>query len=420
MVRSPTTAGKERGGGVATTGMLARAAARGHSRALRRSIVLLVLALAGLAVVSTILVLDASNTLRRVQRQAEFNTAVPTLRSIIETLLSAEAAQRAFLLTGHRDFLAPYSADLQQLTDKAQASLQLFPGDSHETRQLNRVAYLVQQKRADMDQVVRVFQRGDTASTIALVKEKVWLGQTDEIRSILNTMIEHGQREQQELTRHIAEGAQRAQMLLVIAVSLLVMVIALMVYQVTTMVRANNAFLKQLDRDATQDVLTGLANRRLFIAWLERSVALSKRQQRQLAVIFVDLDGFKAVNDTCGHDVGDQLLKRVATSLRQCVRQADLVARLGGDEFAVIACEGKDALQLGHLTQRLLSAVQAAAGADPRIVTPVTGSVGIALYPTDSESPNGLLEAADAAMYAAKRGGKNRVSYAKDVTQVQA
>lgn len=397
-----------------TTGMQARAAARGHSKVLRRSIVLLVIAMLGLASVSAVLVLDASKTLRRVQRQTEFNSAVPTLRSIIETLLSAEAAQRAFLLTGHENFLAPYAEDMATLAKHAEAMQTLFPVDTYETRQLDRVEYLLQQKRAEMDQSVRVFQRGDSAGASASVQGKVWSGHTDEIRAILNTIIDKGQREQKELTRHIAEGAQRAQRLLLAAVSLLVLVLALAIYQVRTMVRVNNAFLAQLDRDATQDALTGLANRRLFTAWLERSVALAGRQQRQLAVIFIDLDGFKAVNDTCGHDAGDQLLQRVAASLRHNVRQSDLAARLGGDEFAILAPEGKEALQLDSLTERLLKAVTAAAQNDARIATPVSASIGVAIYPADGDTPASLLDAADAAMYAAKKGGKNQVRFARD------
>lgn len=397
-----------------TTGMQARAAIREHSRVLRRSIVLLTIAMLGLASVSAVLVLDASTTLQRVQRQAEFTGAVPTLRSIIETLLSAEAAQRAFLLTGHNNFLGPYADDTATLAKHADAAQKLFPVHSYETRQLDRVAYLLQQKRAEMDQAVRVFQKGDSASAVASVQDKVWVGYTDEIRTIINTIINKGQREQKDLTRHMAEGARRAQTLLVVAVSLLVLILVLAIYQVRTMVKVNYAFLSQLDRDATQDALTGLSNRRLFMVWLERSVALASRQQRQLAVIFIDLDGFKVVNDTHGHEAGDQLLRRVAVALRQCVRQSDLVARFGGDEFAILASEGKGALQLEHLTERLLEAVVTAAGNDSRIVTPVSASIGVAIYPADGEVPDRLLDAADAAMYAAKKGGKNQVRFAKE------
>jgi diguanylate cyclase (GGDEF)-like protein len=398
-----------------TTGMQARAAARGHSRVLGRSILLLVIAMLGLAGVSAVLVLDASKTLQRVQRQAEFNSAVPTLHSITETLLSAEASQRAFLLTGHEDFLAPYAAGLATLAKHAETIQTLFPPDAYETRQLDRVGFLLQQKRAEMDQSISVFRQGDSASASSLVKSKIWSGYTDEIRTILNTMIDKGQREQKDLTRHIAEGAKRAQLLLLVAVSLLIVVLALAIYQVLTMVRVNNAFLAQLDRDATQDALTGLANRRLFTAWLDRSVALAGRQQRQLAVIFIDLDGFKAVNDTCGHDAGDQLLQRVAASLKHTVRQSDLLARLGGDEFAILASEGKEALQLDHLTERLLKAVVAAAQNDARITTPVSASIGVAIYPADGDTPAALLDAADTAMYAAKKGGKDQVRFAREM-----
>lgn len=385
---------------------------------LRGSVVLLVMSMLGLTAVSALLVHDARTTLQQVQRQNEFNRADPTLRALIELMLSAKAAQHAYLLTGREDFLADYGNDWKTLAKQVTRSHELFPPQSAEADQLERVARLLQRKKADMDQSVRLYQQGNIPAAVSAENDKVWLGDTDEIRTILNSMIAKGESDKKVLVDHIARGANGAQRLLIAAVTLLLVVLGLTIYQVASLLKSNNRLLERLDRDATQDALTGLANRRLFTDWLGRSVALAKRQRRRLAVVFIDLDGFKSVNDTCGHETGDVLLKHVAKELRASVRQSDLVARLGGDEFAVVATETGDLRELAQLTQRLLLAIRKAAGHDARIAARVTGSIGVAVFPDNGSTAEEVLAQADRAMYQAKKQGKNQICQASEVPAV--
>ncbi|MGY1716092.1 diguanylate cyclase domain-containing protein [Geodermatophilus sp. SYSU D01106] len=163
----------------------------------------------------------------------------------------------------------------------------------------------------------------------------------------------------------------------------------------------------QLRRLAFSDPLTGLANRALFLDRLEHALALHARDMRPVAVVFLDLDDFKAVNDTLGHAAGDELLRGVAGRLTGSLRAGDTVARLGGDEFAVVLEDGGDA---GEAAARV-----AAAMALPFTVAgtlrPVGASTGVvALGPGDAAvGADELMARADAAMYAAKRAGKGRV-----------
>lgn len=159
---------------------------------------------------------------------------------------------------------------------------------------------------------------------------------------------------------------------------------------------------------ATHDGLTGLATRELFLEQLEQTLALNARHGRLTGVLFVDLDGFKAVNDTRGHQQGDALLCAIADRLRSCVRRSDSVARLGGDEFVLLVpdAEGSDAMealknQLGSLLR------QPVPMADGPPVTP-GASIGCAVAPTDGTTPAALLAAADRAMYRAKYGTGHR------------
>lgn len=166
---------------------------------------------------------------------------------------------------------------------------------------------------------------------------------------------------------------------------------------------------------AQYDQLTGLVNRTLFRDRLVQAMARSKRLQQPLGLMLLDLDRFKAVNDTLGHAVGDQLLKAVAGRLQECVREVDTVARMGGDEFTIIleglSCEQDIAVVARRITTSLtnpfdLQGHQASIGV----------SIGITVYPADDHEIDDLLRHADAAMYRAKQQGGN--SYQFHVTNV--
>ena len=151
-------------------------------------------------------------------------------------------------------------------------------------------------------------------------------------------------------------------------------------------------------RWALTDPLTGIANRRGLGERIEYELARHDRARRKFAVVMIDLDGFKAVNDRFGHHAGDELLRDVADSMREAVRDQDTVARLGGDEFCVLAPE-TDRAGGGHLADKVTDAVR-------RVTTgldTLSASVGVAIYPDDGRTALAVLDAADAAQIAAKR-----------------
>jgi diguanylate cyclase (GGDEF)-like protein len=156
---------------------------------------------------------------------------------------------------------------------------------------------------------------------------------------------------------------------------------------------------------ALHDRLTQLPNRGLLEDRLEQAIHSAKQARRRFAVMYLDLDGFKAVNDVFGHPVGDNLLREVATRLRTAVRVEDTVARVGGDEFVLLAADTDptDTATLADRLVRLLSNPYQIDGQDVR----VSASVGIAFYPDDGEDPHALITHADAAMYHAKALGRN-------------
>ncbi|MEX0603252.1 MAG: GGDEF domain-containing protein [Marinobacter sp.] len=163
-------------------------------------------------------------------------------------------------------------------------------------------------------------------------------------------------------------------------------------------------------RHANYDLLTDLPNRRLFRDRLNQQTRHSERTGAPFALLFIDLDNFKAVNDSLGHEAGDQLLQQVAKRILGCVRDEDTVARLSGDEFTVILLDIDDLGQIEQLAQSIINELTKPFDVGNQ-KSDVSGSVGIARYPMDSDSPDLLLKHADQAMYRAKKNGRNQVYY---------
>jgi len=170
---------------------------------------------------------------------------------------------------------------------------------------------------------------------------------------------------------------------------------------------------QQLEYMANYDELTGLGNRNLFYTRLKVGIEKASRHRRQLAVVFVDLDNFKVINDTLGHDVGDVLLSEIAKRIKSCVRQEDVVCRLGGDEFTVYIEDFVDAQSLVGTAQRLTQAVSEPCRISGHDIF-VTASVGISIYPNDGQTMSELLKNADTAMYKAKEQGKNGFQFFRE------
>ena len=174
--------------------------------------------------------------------------------------------------------------------------------------------------------------------------------------------------------------------------------------------RRRRRLAQKLEREANHDPLTMLPNRRFFLEWLGYTLAQARRDGNEIALLYIDLDGFKAVNDRHGHRRGDAVLAAIGERLRATKREGDVLARIGGDEFALAAPNARDGRELAALGERLLAAL--VDSEHPKLTdVPVGASIGIAFFPDDAGDVPSLIAAADAAMYAAKRAGKNRIMF---------
>lgn len=172
------------------------------------------------------------------------------------------------------------------------------------------------------------------------------------------------------------------------------------------LIEMNQQLVRELAEAAMKDSLTGLANRRLFTEQLSQQIARSTRNGESVGVVFVDLDHFKQINDTHGHDVGDELLKEVARRLEASVRAGDVVSRMGGDEFVIMLSNVDGEAGVSAVVTKLIERLSAPLELDG-ITIEIFASIGVAIAPKDGIDPEELVKLADQAMYSVKRDGRN-------------
>jgi diguanylate cyclase (GGDEF)-like protein/PAS domain S-box-containing protein len=182
---------------------------------------------------------------------------------------------------------------------------------------------------------------------------------------------------------------------------------SVIVFRDVSMVRA---MALQMSHLAQHDVLTDLPNRMLLTDRITQAISSAHRNGRTLAILFLDLDGFKHVNDSLGHAIGDELLQSVATRLAACVRHSDTVSRLGGDEFVVLLSEVSHAGDAAISAKKVLTALTAPHRV-ARHELAVTASIGLSIYPADGQDAEALIRNADTAMYQAKQSGRNNFQF---------
>jgi diguanylate cyclase (GGDEF)-like protein/PAS domain S-box-containing protein len=182
------------------------------------------------------------------------------------------------------------------------------------------------------------------------------------------------------------------------------------VFSVTRDITDRKRLEQKLEYMAYHDMLTGLPNRRLLMDRLQQAIAKEKRTEQTIALLFLDCDQFKAINDTWGHDVGDQFLQVLAKRLKACVRDMDTVARIGGDEFVLMLTSIELPEDAAKVAQRVLEALQQPWQLRQQRFS-ITSSIGISLYPRDGEDPEQLLHHADRALYQAKTAGRNQYRF---------
>ncbi|AVO54762.1 diguanylate cyclase domain-containing protein [Ectopseudomonas mendocina] len=325
------------------------------------------------------------------------------LSTLLSTLQDAEIGQRGYLLTGNQQYLVPYEQAVGRLDEQLHEmldnpTLQAYAAD------LKVIARLSELKRDELAQTIilrREQGQYEAQRVLAANDGKLYM---DEMRQRIGN-VERGvalslreQKADLEWRSGLALWGGGGGALLMVAL------LTLLFSDLRRDLRERAELLERLAFESQHDSLTHLPNRRAFNEALDQALALARRGERHVALLYLDLDGFKPINDQLGHAAGDATLKAVVARWQEVVREGEVLARLGGDEFAVIAAG--DAAAVERLAQRLIDALDGPL-LERHSSMRVGVSVGLARYAEHGEDRRRLIAAADTAMYRAKEAGKH-------------
>jgi len=333
-----------------------------------------------------------------------------------KAITNAESGQRGYLLTGHTLFLDTLEQGRTE-TRQVLARLDKQTSDQPDVRiGLDRIKQLVHQKFDVMDKSIQVqLHAGDFSPHLSLNKDK-----GREVMKLIDDQLDEIDSKLQQLREGFEQDIRKrmfASVIGAILLGVLIIGVLLFSYRSTTdlleQVLENQAVAKQASHQADHDLLTGLPNRRSVDVHLANTYQLARHTSKQFAILFMDLDGFKVVNDKYGHGVGDALLIEVADMFKKVLRQSDFLARQGGDEFVLVVGSYLYRQELTQLAERLIKLF-----AQPVVVRGIPleigVSIGIAEYPHHGKHVKQLLHVADKAMYDSKKNGKNRYSFGSE------
>jgi diguanylate cyclase (GGDEF)-like protein len=362
----------------------------------------------GLIVAAALFVFEARKIIDDGLRDEEAFAVLGVGNCVLHDLENAETGQRGYLLTGDERYLATYHSGIEDLDDTVLRLRQVVTDDEKSVELVRRIEHGKTLKVTELARTVELAHSGNRAAAIALVQTNEGKRYMDSLRSDLGDLLNDWRARRAAAVRDARERLVWGTIALAV---LALLICGLLVYTLFVQKRAFGKISdhsKALDRAAAQDALTGLPNRRRLLATLdelaERGAAPGAER---LALLYLDIDGFKSVNDALGHSAGDSLLRRLAEALRAATRQQDILARVGGDEFVLLAPGYTDEAQLRELAGRLIECVQEIGERDYGGRFPLGVSVGIATWPDRVDSVEQLLDVADAAMYAAKQSGRS-------------
>lgn len=324
------------------------------------------------------------------------------------SLLELENSERGYLITG-RDGQLERNAAAKHSFSSMHADLAKMVADNPEqVKRIRAIEPLFGDRVISSGQLLELRDNlglGATQPVLVAGLDKV---QSDKIDTLIDAMLQEELRLLDIRRQKLRSTLDRRKDLALVGMIIIMGLLCGLGYAVRLDLRLRAEHMAKLDQIAHSDMLTGLANRRHFVSAGLSLLALSQRNQKMTAVLMLDLDGFKGVNDSLGHEAGDVLLAEVAKRLTQTVRSSDVVARLGGDEFVIMLSEVSSIEGVKTLAQKLVEVLGDAYLLNGQRCTSVGTSVGLAWSPDHGEDIHALMRHADMALYAAKRAGKRQ------------
>jgi diguanylate cyclase (GGDEF)-like protein len=350
---------------------------------------------------------------------AHTERAIARLESIGSNLVAAESAGRAFLLTGGGELPAHFSELLRSATEELDEFAALVLDSPQQQQNVAELRERITARFLVLQENMRAREQRGLQAAVILARSGKGRAGMAAIRQSLNRMAEH---EHERLDVRMSSHASMIRVSHTVLLAIVIVGSAVL----TLLFRLNMRELSRrleaeaiASQQARRDPLTGLPNRRSLLERLETAIPSAQRHGHQLALLYVDLDGFKQVNDTLGHTAGDELLRQAAERLKHSTRAEDIVARLGGDEFLIALPLVENAQDVALASARIVQAIArpyAIHGHEAR----VSASVGVAMYPHDGDNLQQLVAHADTALYTAKANGKGAYHFPAHACEQQA
>ena len=332
-----------------------------------------------------------------------------TLKDIQFNVANLEIAQRNYIVGGDRSYLESANDSLKR-SQAASNRLALLAANPDTRLSAQEFESLIAEQIVKFNTLLALHDSRGTSATIKAISANGSGTAMDSFEALISSMTQTEDRLLAQRTEQSKKNAGLSSVTFYVTAGfnlVMLFVIYLLAYRE---INERQQAEKRLRFIATHDPLTALPNRMMFSERLNHRLGLQRRQKDQLAVLFIDLDRFKNINDTLGHGAGDQMLQDVAGRLSDCVRQSDIVARQGGDEFVVLIEEFSDPRDVSIVAEKILCEVSKPLMLQGKEYH-ITASIGIATYPDDGGDIQTLLKNADIAMYRAKEQGKNNYQF---------
>jgi diguanylate cyclase len=361
----------------------------------------------GLLVAAGVFIYEARIVIYDGLRDVEAVTVLTAANDVLHDLDGAESGQRGYLLTGNEEYLSPYYKSVRDLDGTMLRLKRVVTGDARSREIVRRVGQVEAAKMAEIRRTVALVRSGNRDVALALVKTNESRLYMESLRQDLGLLLSDWRQRRTEVTE---DAHERVVLVAAVLTVFAVLVGFLMIYAIFVQRRAFaevHAWSEEANRRASHDALTDLPNRRQLQTAIDALSADARYGARRIALLYLDIDGFKSVNDALGHSAGDALLRRLAKTLRSSIRSSDVLARVGGDEFVLLAADCGDDASLVELAERLIAGVRTVGKQAYAGRFPIGVSIGIATFPDSAEQVDQLLDVADAAMYEAKRSGRS-------------
>ena len=363
--------------------------------------------LIGFAMAMAILVVNTLASSASIRRMFEATASVTNCLHVIDALkgiqfkiANLEVAQRQYILTGEPTHLEEARSLLTSSREPLK-KLHQFGSDGRSSQDIERLGAMLDEHIANFSALIELHRTQGFASAIQALRDNRPGAAMGRIQEVLARLEADQDAVLVQRTQQSANNTALSRITALVAAFFNLALLGFIYYLTYREVRERRLAEAALVYTATHDPLTQLPNRSLFSERLQHALNVAQRHERRVAVLFIDLDRFKNINDTLGHEAGDHVLQDIAERLGQCVRESDTIARQGGDEFVVLVEEFDEPQSIVAVAEKILAAVAKPLPLDGKEFH-ITASIGISTFPDDGNSLQVLLKNADIAMYRAK------------------